>query len=256
MSKIIAVANQKGGVGKTTTVINIATALAAIHKKVLIVDFDPQGNSATGLGIKKDQINGSSYDFICGTSDDVVTQTSIKNLEIIPADQNLAAAEVELFDMESKQNILRDKISTIRHNYDFIFIDCPPSLGMLTINAMVSSNAVLIPVQCEFFALEGLVHFIKTFETIQKNFNPDLQIEGILLTMYDRRNNLTDQVEKNVREYFDKLVYNTTIPRNVRIAEAPSHGKPILTYDLQSAGANAYISLAKEIILQNNLLDN
>lgn len=253
-SKIISVANQKGGVGKTTTVINISTALAAVGKKVLILDLDPQGNAGTGLGISKDKRDHTTYELLCGQEASSLTQqTQLQGLDIIPANQNLAASEVELFDMKDKHRILSQRITTIKDNYDFVLIDCPPSLGMLTINAMTASDSIIVPVQCEFFALEGLVHFIKTFETIRSNFNTSLTIEGIALTMHDKRNNLTEEVERSVRDHFGNLVYKTVIPRNVKIAEAPSHGKPILTYDVHSAGAASYIELAKEVINQNNI---
>ena len=254
MTTIISIANQKGGVGKTTTVINLSTALAAVKQKVLIIDFDPQGNIATGLGINKNSQDKTVYDVLFNTNpENVICQTIIPGLDIIPANQDLAAAEVELFGMENKHTILREKIELIKNNYDFIIIDCPPSLGMLTINAMSTSSSTIIPVQCEFFALEGLVHFIKTFDTIRERFNKSLKVEGILLTMHDKRNNLSSEVESNVRSYFGDLVYQTIIPRNVKIAEAPSHGKPILTYDLHCQGAASYISLAREIIKQNHI---
>ncbi|MBL0725426.1 MAG: ParA family protein [Alphaproteobacteria bacterium] len=253
-AKVISVANQKGGVGKTTTVINLSTALAAVRQKVLVVDFDPQGNIATGLGINKSTQNATVYDLLFDADpESVIRQTSIPLLDIIPANQDLAAAEVELFGMKDKHLILSEKLQPILNKYDFILIDCPPSLGMLTINAMTSSTSTIIPVQCEFFALEGLVHFVKTFDTIKEKFNPSLKIEGILLTMYDKRNNLSNEVNNNVRNYFGNLVYNTIIPRNVKIAEAPSHGKPILTYDLHCQGAISYVSLAREVIKQNGI---
>ena len=256
-AKIISVANQKGGVGKTTTVINVATALAIIGQRTLIVDFDPQGNSATGLGVSYRDRGKTIYEFICNDKEfDAIKKIEgggIERLDIIPANQNLAAAEIELSEMKNKQFVLKSKIEEISHNYDFIIIDCPPSLGMLTINAITASDSIIIPVQCEFFALEGIVHFMKTFEAIKDNFNPSIEIEGILLTMHDKRNGLTEQVEMNVREHFGELVYKTCIPRNVRVAEAPSHGKPVLTYDLKCPGSLAYIGLVKEIMMQNNI---
>jgi chromosome partitioning protein len=254
MVKIFSVANQKGGVGKTTTVINLATALASVGQRVLIIDFDPQGNAATGIGVPKDFGACTSYDLLSGAdANTTVCRTGIKNVDIIPANQDLAAAEVELFDSEEKHSVLSKAIKPLVHMYDFVIIDCPPSLGMLTINALSASHSVIIPVQCEFFALEGLVHFIKTLDAVQENFNPNLLIEGVVLTMYDRRNNLTEQVERDVRGHFKDLVYKTAIPRNIRIAEAPSFGKPVLLYDIECVGSSAYISLAREVIQRNGI---
>ena len=253
-AKVIAIANQKGGVGKTTTVTNLATALAAISQKVLIVDFDPQGNVSSSFGLTNEQRKKTIYHVLSGEGiNEAIIETGIANLNILPTTTELAAAEVELAQISGGQRLLKDKLAEIQGSYDFIIIDCPPSLGLLTINAMCAANTILVPLQCEFFALEGLSHFVKTFETIKNKFNPNLAIEGILLTMYDKRYNLTSQVENAVRERFGKLVYNTVIPRNVRVSEAPSHGKPVLIYDLQCIGSTAYINLAKEVIEKNKL---
>ena len=250
MKKIISISNQKGGVGKTTTTINLATSLAAIKKNVLIVDADPQGNASTGLGLTYDNRKPSIYEMIHEKKllTEGIKETLIPGLKIIGANTDLAAAEVELTNFTNREYIFKTIFSEI-DNFDFIFIDCPPALGLLTINSLVASNTALIPLQSEFFALEGLSALMKTIELIQENYNKDLKIEGILLTMLDRRNSLSSLVEKDVREHFGKKVYKTTIPRNVKISEAPSHGKPALIYDTHCAGSLAYIELAKEVIL-------
>ncbi len=253
MNKIISVTNQKGGVGKTTTTINLATSLASIKKNVLIVDADPQGNASTGLGINYDQRKPSIYEMIHEKKllNEGVKETIIPNLKIICSNTNLAAAEVELINFENREYIFKQIFKNLT-DFDFIFIDCPPALGLLTINSLVASNTALIPLQSEFFALEGLSALIKTIDLIQQNHNQDLEIEGILLTMLDKRNSLSSLVEKDVRKHFGNKVYNTTIPRNVKISEAPSHGKPALVYDTHCAGSLAYIELAKEVIFNQN----
>ncbi len=253
MKKIISISNQKGGVGKTTTTINLATSLAAVKKNVLIVDADPQGNASTGLGLKYDARNPSIYEMIHERKllKDGIKETIIPGLKIIGANTDLAAAEVELTNFEKREFIFKSIFAEI-DNFDFIFVDCPPALGLLTINSLVASDTTLIPLQSEFFALEGLSSLIQTIKLIQQNFNKDLKIEGILLTMLDKRNSLSSLVEKDVRQHFGNQVYKTTIPRNVKISEAPSHGKPALVYDTQAAGSLAYIELAKEVILNQN----
>ena len=250
MTKIISITNQKGGVGKTTTAINLATSLAAIKKKILIIDADPQGNASTGIGITYKEREPSLYKLITlGDHDEKsIKKTIVPGLDIIPSSSDLAGSEIELVDVSNREFVLRSIIEKIE-NYDFIIIDCPPALGLLTINAIVAAHSIIIPLQCEFFALEGLTSLINTIELIKDNYNKKIFIEGILLTMVDKRNSLSSLVENDVRSHLGEKVYKTTIPRNIRISEAPSHGKPALIYDTQCSGSLAYIQLAKEVIL-------
>jgi len=253
MNKIIAIANQKGGVGKTTTAVNLTAALGAANKKVLLVDIDPQGNSTSGLGISKKSEEISSYEMIIGnfSAKQAVRQTKFKNVYIIPSSMKLAGAEVELVDVERRENRLKERLAELREHFDFILIDCPPSLGLITINALTAADTVLVPIQCEYFALEGLSQLINTIRNVKRLYNPLLDIEGILFTMYDGRLNLTQQVAAEVKKYFPKKVFQTIIPRTVRLSEAPSFGTPIIYFDKHSKGAKAYESLAKEIIKKN-----
>jgi chromosome partitioning protein len=248
--RIIAVANQKGGVGKTTTTINLATALAAVKQRVLVVDLDPQGNASTGLGIDRKSRRLDTYRMIIGgiSLGEAVQKSTVPGLDIVPAGMDLSGAELELVDMENREHRLKQAIGDGAQGYDYVLIDCPPALGLLTLNALVASQAVLVPLQCEFFALEGLSHLMRTIERVQKVFNPALEIQGIVLTMYDKRNNLSDQVASDVREYFGDKVYKTVIPRNVKVSEAPSYGKPVLMYDMKCAGSQAYLHLAGEVL--------
>ena len=252
MGKVISVANQKGGVGKTTTTVNLSTLLAKKGKKVLLIDTDPQGNATSGLGITK-ELELSVYDILVGdtTFDETVQDTAIKNLKICPSNISLAGAEVELVSMMSREQRLKVKLDEVKDQYDYVLIDCPPSLGLVTLNAFTASDSVLIPVQCEYFALEGLGQLLNTVNLVKKHLNKSLEIEGALLTMYDARTNLSNQVVKEVKKYFEDKVYKTVIPRNVRLSEAPSYGMPISLYDARSKGAKAYDKLTKEFLKNN-----
>jgi chromosome partitioning protein len=247
--RIIAIANQKGGVGKTTTAINLATAMAATAKRVLIIDLDPQGNASTGLGIDRRTRTVSSYHVLIGEADlpEAVIATTIPNLAIVPSSVDLSGAEIELIDVPRREHQLAAALAG-QTGYDFILIDCPPSLNLLTLNALVAAQAVMVPLQCEFFALEGISHLVKTIERVKQVFNPRLELHGIVLTMFDKRNNLSDMVAADVRGYFGDKVYKTVIPRNIRVSEAPSYGKPVLLYDVRCAGSEAYIHLAGEVL--------
>ena len=253
MGRIIAIANQKGGVGKTTTAINLAAALAEAGQRVLGIDFDPQGNLSSGIGIEKESIKNSVYDLLINGVDfySVLQETEIKNLDVLPTNVNLAGAEIELQDEANRDTKLKEKIEAIRANYDFIIVDCPPSLSLLTINALTAADSVLIPIQCEYYALEGLGQMVKTINLIRKKLNKKLTIEGVVFTMYDARTNLSQQVVESVKETWDEYRYNAVIPRNVRLAEAPSYGKPITEYDTRSSGAESYRMLAAEVISRN-----
>ena len=250
MGKIIALANQKGGVGKTTTTINLAASLGTLEKKVLVVDIDPQGNTTSGYGIEKNDLDNTIYELMLGdcSIEDCIIKDVIENISILPSNVNLAAAEIELIGVDKKEYILKNEIDWVKDRYDYIIIDCPPSLSLLTVNAMTTADSVLVPIQCEYYALEGLSQLIHTVNLVKERLNPNLEMEGVVFTMYDSRTNLSAQVVENVKSHLNQKVYRTVIPRNIRLAEAPSYGQPINIYDPKSAGAESYLALAEEVI--------
>jgi chromosome partitioning protein len=256
MGKVISIANQKGGVGKTTTAINLAASLAAIEHPTLVIDIDPQSNTTSGLGIDTKTVTNSVYEVMIGSTeiDETIRQTELDFLDLVPSHINLVGAEIEMIDRDQRENILKRAIESAREKYDFVIIDCPPSLGLLTINALTASDSIVIPVQCEYFALEGLGQLLNTIKIVRQHLNPELDIEGVLLTMYDTRTRLSNQVADEVKRYFDDRVFKSVIARNVRLAEAPSFGKPALLYDSTSVGSKNYLALAREIIKNNKKL--
>lgn len=254
--KILSIVNQKGGVGKTTTAVNLATALVAVGKNVLLIDLDPQGNASTGLGIGRQQRQKTTYEILIGEAkaEECILRTQLPKLDIITSTVDLSGAELELINIEKREFQMKNALGSANLPYDYILIDCPPSLGLLTLNALVASSRIIVPLQCEFYALEGLSHLLRTIELVKKRLNPELEIQGVVLTMFDRRNSLTQQVEFDVRDFLKDKVYQTVIPRNVRVSEAPSHGMPVLLYDLNCSGAQAYARLAKEVLKQENTI--
>jgi chromosome partitioning protein len=257
LGRVVAIANQKGGVGKTTTAINLGTALAACNKSVLLLDIDPQGNASTGLGVRRAERDITTYDVLMGGAklDAAIVPTRIPGFDLVPAVVDLSAAEIELVERDRREHRLKEAIRGLQKDYDYVFVDCPPSLGLLTLNALVAAQTVLVPLQCEFFALEGLSLLLKTVERIRRNFNPDLEVQGVLLTMYDKRNSLAQQVATDVRSFLGKRVYDTVIPRNVRVSEAPSHGLPVLLYDFRCPGSQAYVQLAGELLRREQTVE-
>lgn len=253
MGTIIAIANQKGGVGKTTTSINLSSCIATKGKKVLVIDIDPQGNTTSGFGIEKNELENTIYELILGDCSigDCILKEILPNVSILPSNVNLAAAEIELIGVEKKEYILRNEVDYIKDQYDFIIIDCPPSLSLLTVNAMTTADSVLVPIQCEYYALEGLSQLIHTVNLVKERLNPSLDMDGVVFTMYDSRTNLSAQVVENVKSHLSQKVYSTLIPRNIRLAEAPSYGKPINLYDPRSSGTESYMALAEEVIRNN-----
>ena len=253
MGRIIAIANQKGGVGKTTTSINLSSCIAEKGKRVLVIDIDPQGNTTSGYGIEKNQLDNTIYELILGdcSIEDCILKEVYPNISVLPSNVNLAAAEIELIGVEKKEYILKNEVDWVKDRYDFIIIDCPPSLSLLTVNAMTTADSVLVPIQCEYYALEGLSQLIHTVNLVKERLNPALEMEGVVFTMYDSRTNLSAQVVENVKSHLSQNVYNTLIPRNIRLAEAPSYGKPINLYDPISAGSESYMALAEEVIRNN-----
>ena len=258
VGKVIAIANQKGGVGKTTTAINLSASLAANDLKILLIDSDPQGNATTGLGVSKTEGRPTLYQALLGEAElaNAIVHTEFEGLDIVPSDKNLVAANLELVEFGNRESRLRAKLESLKGQYSFILIDCPPALDLLTLNAMVASDTILIPIQCEFFALEGISQLLDTIERVRESFDRDLKVEGVLLTMYDDRTNLTRQVEQDLRTFFENAVFRTVIPRSVRLAEAPSFGKPIILYDVRSRGAESYIQLAKEVLANEQKAGN
>jgi chromosome partitioning protein len=250
LGKVIAIANQKGGVGKTTTAINLGASLAANDLRILVVDSDPQGNATTGLGISKSEGRPTLYQALLGDEDlsNAIVHTEFEGLDLVPSDKNLVAANLEMVELGNRESRLREKLEPVRSRYHYILIDCPPALDLLTLNAMVAADSILIPMQCEFFALEGVSQLLDTLDRVRESFGSQIKVEGVLLTMYDDRTNLTRQVEQDLRQFFENNVFQTVIPRSIRLAEAPSFGKPILAYDVRSRGAECYIQLAKEIL--------
>lgn len=258
MGRIIAIANQKGGVGKTTTAINLSAALAELNQKILVIDVDPQGNTTSGFGLDKNELDKTIYELMLGEYEieDCIIKDVLDNLSILPSNVELAAAEIELIGIDEKEYILKKQVAKVREEYDFVIIDCPPSLNMLTVNAMTTADTVLVPIQCEYYALEGLSQLLHTVDLVKERLNPSLEMEGVVFTMYDARTNLSLQVVENVKNNLEQTIYKTIIPRNVRLAEAPSHGLPINIYDPKSAGAESYQLLAEEVIHRGEKIEN